>query len=402
MVISKNMENLVANSSVIRRLFEEGVELAAVVGKENVYDYSLGNPSVAPPKAVKKAIYDILETRDDNFIHGYMNNSGYEEVRDAVAQSLNDRFGTDFVRESIIMTAGAAGALNCILRTLLNYKDEVICFAPFFGEYRSYISNFGGETVVVPADTKDFQLNLDVLDDYINEKTKAVIINNPNNPSGAVYSAQTLDRLQSILEAAEARIGHPIYVISDEPYRELVYDRVTVPFMTKHVKNCLVCYSFSKSLSLPGERIGYLAIPKQIDAYDEMQPALVVANRCLGFINAPSLFQLVAKECLYEKTDVKAYNENRLLLYNSLTEMGFECVKPQGAFYLFMKSPVPDESQFVKEAKKHNLILVSATTFGCPGYVRLAYCVSNDMIRRSLPAFSALAKSYGMKGEYSL
>ncbi len=402
MVISKNMENLVANSSVIRRLFEEGVELAAVVGKENVYDYSLGNPSVPPPKVVKKAIYEILESRDDNFIHGYMNNSGYEEVRDAVAQSLNDRFGTDFVRESIIMTAGAAGALNCILRTLLNYKDEVICFAPFFGEYRSYISNFGGETIVVPADTKDFQLNLDVLDDYINEKTKAMIINNPNNPSGAVYSAETLDRLQKLLEAAEKRIGHPIYVISDEPYRELVYDGVTVPFMTKHIKNCLVCYSFSKSLSLPGERIGYLAIPKQIDAYEEMQAALVVANRCLGYINAPSLFQLVAKECLYEETDVKAYNENRLLLYNSLTQMGFECVKPQGAFYLFMKSPVPDESQFVKEAKKHNLILVSATTFGCPGYVRLAYCVSNDMIRRSLPAFSALAKSYGMKGEYSV
>lgn len=394
MVISKNMENLVANSSVIRRLFEEGVELAAVVGKENVYDYSLGNPSVAPPAIIKQAIYNILDTKDPNFIHGYMNNSGYEEVRDAVAESLNKRFGTDFIRESIIMTAGAAGALNCILRVLLNYKDEVICFAPFFGEYRSYISNFGGETVVVPADTKTFQLNLDVLDDYITEKTKAIIVNNPNNPSGAVYSAETLDRLQVILEKAEARIGHPIYVISDEPYRELVYDGAKVPFMTKHVKNCLVCYSFSKSLSLPGERIGYLAIPKQIDAYEEMQSALVVANRCLGFINAPSLFQLVAQQCLYEETDIETYDKNRQLLYNSLTEMGFECVKPQGAFYLFLKSPTADEKEFVREAKKHNLILVSATTFGCPGYVRLAYCVPYDMIERSLPAFKAVAQTY--------
>lgn len=394
MVISKNMENLVANSSVIRRLFEEGVELAAVVGKENVYDYSLGNPSVAPPAIIKQAIYNILDTKDPNFIHGYMNNSGYEEVRDAVAESLNKRFGTDFIRESIIMTAGAAGALNCILRVLLNYKDEVICFAPFFGEYRSYISNFGGETVVVPADTRTFQLNLDALDDYITEKTKAIIVNNPNNPSGAVYSAETLDRLQVILEKAEARIGHPIYVISDEPYRELVYDGVKVPFMTKHVKNCLVCYSFSKSLSLPGERIGYLAIPKQIDAYEEMQSALVVANRCLGFINAPSLFQLVAQQCLYEETDIETYDKNRQLLYNSLTEMGFECVKPQGAFYLFMKSPTEDEKEFVREAKKHNLILVSATTFGCPGYVRLAYCVPYDMIERSLPAFKAVAQIY--------
>ena len=383
-----------ANSSVIRRLFEEGVELAAVVGRENVYDYSLGNPSVAPPKIVKESILQILETKDANYIHGYMNNSGYEEVRDAVAESLNKRFGTDFVRESIIMTAGAAGALNCILRTLLNYKDEVICFAPFFGEYRSYISNFGGETVVVPANTETFQLNLDVLDSYITEKTKAVIVNNPNNPSGAVYSAQTLSRLNDILTKAQERIGHPIYVISDEPYRELVYDGAHVPFMTKYVKNCLVCYSFSKSLSLPGERIGYLAIPKQIDAYEEMQSALVVANRCLGFINAPSLFQLVAKECLYEETDIETYDKNRMLLYNGLTEMGFECVKPQGAFYLFVKSPVPDEKAFVQEAKKHNLILVSASSFGCPGYVRLAYCVSYDMIKRSLPAFKKLAQTY--------
>lgn len=394
MVISKNMENLVANSSVIRRLFEEGVELAAVVGKENVYDFSLGNPSVPPPKAVGEAIIDIIETDNPNFIHGYMNNSGYEQVRDTVAESLNRRFDSTFDRNDIIMTAGAAGGLNCVLRTLLNYKDEVICFAPFFGEYRSYISNFGGETVVVPADTQTFQLNTEAFERLITDKTRAVIINNPNNPSGVVYSSETLDKLQKILSQAEKRIGHPIYVISDEPYRELVYDGEMVPFMPKHIKNCLIAYSWSKSLSLPGERIGYLAIPKQIDAYEELQSALVVANRCLGYINAPSLFQLVARRCLDEQTDIEAYDKNRTLIYNSLVAMGFECVKPQGAFYLFVKSPVEDEKEFVAEAKKQNIILTPATTFGCPGYVRIAYCVSYDMIERSLPAFKRVAEVY--------
>jgi len=388
------MENLVANSSVIRRLFEEGVELAAVVGKENVYDFSLGNPSVPPPKAVGEAIIDIIETDNPNFIHGYMNNSGYEQVRDTVAESLNRRFDSTFDRNDIIMTAGAAGGLNCVLRTLLNYKDEVICFAPFFGEYRSYISNFGGETVVVPADTQTFQLNTEAFERLITDKTRAVIINNPNNPSGVVYSSETLDKLQKILSQAEKRIGHPIYVISDEPYRELVYDGEMVPFMPKHIKNCLIAYSWSKSLSLPGERIGYLAIPKQIDAYEELQSALVVANRCLGYINAPSLFQLVARRCLDEQTDIEAYDKNRTLIYNSLVAMGFECVKPQGAFYLFVKSPVEDEKEFVAEAKKQNIILTPATTFGCPGYVRIAYCVSYDMIERSLPAFKRVAEVY--------
>lgn len=397
MVISKNMENLVANSSVIRRLFEEGVELAEVVGKENVYDFSLGNPSVPAPAAVKKAIYDILENEDSNYVHGYMNNSGYEAVRDAVAASLNSRFGASFSRPNIIMTAGAAGGLNCILRVLLNYKDEVICFAPFFGEYRSYISNYGGETVVVPADTEYFQLNLEEFDHFVTERTKAVIINNPNNPSGAIYSAETLSKLQKLLEKAEKRIGHPIYVICDEPYRELAYDGKEVPYMPAYIKNCIVCYSFSKTLSLPGERIGYMAIPSEIDAYEEMQSALVVANRCLGYINAPSLFQLVAARCLDERADVAAYDKNRRLLYNSLTEMGFECIKPEGAFYLFMKAPTYPEQEFVQQAKKHNIILVSATTFGCPGYVRLAYCVPYDMIERSLPAFKALAADYFLK-----
>lgn len=388
------MEELVAGSSVIRALFEEGKQMAAKVGAENVYDYSLGNPSVPAPAAVDEAFRQVLDEEDSLYVHGYMNNAGYEDVREAVADSLNRRFGTTFSGDGILMTVGAAGGLNTALRTLVDPGDEVICFAPFFGEYTNYIKNFGGVPVVVPADTRTFQLNLEGLDDTINERTKALIINNPNNPSGVVYSADTLRQLQAILEKAEKRVGHPIYVISDEPYRELVYDGVTVPFMSLYIKNCIIGYSFSKSLSLPGERIGYLAVPKEVDGYGELMDGLTVAERILGFVNAPSLQQRMIKRCIDEATDVAAYDKNRRFLYESLTEMGFECIRPEGAFYLFMKSPIEDEKVFVAEGKKHNILMVPATSFGCPGYVRLAYCVSYDMIQRSMPAFKALAETY--------
>ncbi len=393
-MISKSMEELVAGSSVIRALFEEGKQMAAKVGAENVYDYSLGNPSVPAPAAVDEAFQQVLDEEDSLYVHGYMNNAGYEDVREAVADSLNRRFGTTFSGDGILMTVGAAGGLNTALRTLVDPGDEVICFAPFFGEYTNYIKNFGGVPVVVPADTRTFQLNLEGLDDTINERTKALIINNPNNPSGVVYSADTLRQLQAILEKAEKRVGHPIYVISDEPYRELVYDGVTVPFMSLYIKNCIIGYSFSKSLSLPGERIGYLAVPKEVDGYGELMDGLTVAERILGFVNAPSLQQRMIKRCIDEATDVAAYDKNRRFLYESLTEMGFECIRPEGAFYLFMKSPIEDEKVFVAEGKKHNILMVPATSFGCPGYVRLAYCVSYDMIQRSMPAFKALAETY--------
>ncbi|HIU02597.1 MAG TPA: pyridoxal phosphate-dependent aminotransferase [Candidatus Onthocola gallistercoris] len=393
-MISKSMEELVAGSSVIRALFEEGKQMAAKVGVENVYDYSLGNPSVPAPAAVDEAFRQVLDEEDSLYVHGYMNNAGYEDVREAVADSLNRRFGTTFSGDGILMTVGAAGGLNTALRTLVDPGDEVICFAPFFGEYTNYIKNFGGVPVVVPADTRTFQLNLEGLDDTINERTKALIINNPNNPSGVVYSADTLRQLQAILEKAEKRVGHPIYVISDEPYRELVYDGVTVPFMSLYIKNCIIGYSFSKSLSLPGERIGYLAVPKEVDGYGELMDGLTVAERILGFVNAPSLQQRMIKRCIDEATDVAAYDKNRRFLYESLTEMGFECIRPEGAFYLFMKSPIEDEKVFVAEGKKHNILMVPATSFGCPGYVRLAYCVSYDMIQRSMPAFKALAETY--------
>lgn len=394
MVISENMAGLVAGSSAIRQLFEEGKAMAKKVGAENVYDFSLGNPSVPAPEKIKAAVEEILNTQDSTFVHGYMSNAGYESVRQAVADDLNEKYGASYDMDDIMMTVGAAGGLNCILRALLNIDDEVICFAPFFGEYRSYTLNYRGKLVVVPADTESFQLNLDAFRELITERTKAVIINNPNNPTGVIYSEETLAALQKILEEAEARVGHPIYVISDEPYRELVYDGAFVPFMPGIIKNCIICYSFSKSLSLPGERIGYLAISKAVDAYDELQPALIVANRCLGYVNAPSLFQLAVAKCLKEKTDVETYDKNRKLLYKALTELGFECIKPQGAFYLFVKSPVADETLFVDRAKAHHLLLVAASGFGCPGYVRIAYCVSYDMIVRSLPAFKALAREF--------
>lgn len=393
-MISKSMEQLVQGNSVIRALFEEGKEMAAKVGPENVYDFSLGNPSVPAPEAVRTSMKRILDDENSLYVHGYMSNAGYEEVREAVAASLNKRFGTDFDTSGVLMTVGAAGGLNVALRTLIDPEDEVICFAPFFGEYRNYVLNYHGKLVVIPPDRETFQLNLDLLDAQINVRTKAVIINNPNNPTGVVYSAETLDKLQGILSEAEERIGHSIYVISDEPYRELVYDGTEVPFMTKHIRNCIIGYSFSKSLSLPGERIGYLAVPKEIDDYDGILQGLSIANRVLGFVNAPSLQQLMIKECLDAQTDVAAYDRNRKLLYESMKAMGFECVKPEGAFYLFMKAPKGDDKAFVEEAKKHHLLLVPAASFGCPGYVRIAYCVSYEMIERSMPAFKALADVY--------
>ena len=393
-MISKSMEQLVKGNSVIRALFEEGKEMAREVGAENVYDFSLGNPSVPAPEAVRASMKQILDNENSLYVHGYMSNAGYEEVRAAVANSLNERFGTDFEWEGILMTVGAAGGLNVVLRTLLDPGDEVICFAPFFGEYTNYVRNYHGNLVVIPPNPPSFQPNLALLADSITERTKALIINTPNNPTGVVYSEETLDQLNAILVEAEKRIGHSIYVISDEPYRELVYDGVQVPFMTKHIRNCIIGYSFSKSLSLPGERIGYLAVPKAIDDYEGLLTGLAIANRVLGFVNAPSLQQLMIKECLNERTDVDAYDVNRKFLYQELTDMGFECVKPEGAFYLFVKSPVADEKAFVAEAKKHHLLLVPATSFGCPGYVRIAYCVSYDMIKRSMPAFKALAETY--------
>ncbi len=396
-MIAERMQALVKGSSVIRAMFEEGKKLAAIYGAENVYDFSLGNPSVEPPKEIAESIKNILDNEKPGYVHGYMNNAGYEDVREAVAKSLNERFGTAFATKNILMTVGAAGGMNVIFRALLNPGDEVLTFAPYFGEYRNYVSNYDGVLIAVSPDTSTFQPNLNEFEQKISAKTKAVIVNTPNNPTGVVYSEETIKKLAAILVKKEKEYGTSIYLISDEPYRELAYDGVEVPYLTKYYHNTIVGYSFSKSLSVPGERIGYLVMPDELDDADDVIGAASVANRILGYVNAPSLMQLAVARCLDAKVDVEIYNRNRELLYNSLKDLGFECVKPQGAFYLFVKTPEPDDKAFSNVAKKYNLLLVPGSSFGCAGFVRIAYCVDYDMIVRALPAFEKLAAEYKMK-----
>lgn len=394
-MIAEKMKNMVANSSAIRAMFEEGNRLAGIHGAENVYDFSLGNPNVPAPQAVKDAIYEILKESDPVALHGYTNsNSGYADVRQTVADSLNERFGTKFCGENIIMSVGAAGGLNVILKTLLNPGDEVITFAPYFGEYRSYVSNYDGVLVEISPNTVDFQPKLDEFERKITKKTKAVIVNTPNNPTGVVYSEDTIQKLAAVMEAKQREYGTDIYLISDEPYRELVYDGAEVPFLTRYYDNTIIGYSYSKSLSLPGERIGYLVIPDEAADSENIRVAANVATRILGFVNAPTLQQKIVAKCINEKTDLSFYDKNRETLYNGLLACGFECIKPQGAFYLFMKSPVENEKEFCEAAKKYHILVVPGSSFACPGYVRLAYCVSYEMICRSLPKFQELAKEY--------
>ena len=396
-MISKKMENMVANSSAIRAMFEEGNRLAKIYGSENVFDFSLGNPNVPAPDAVKYAIKELLDEEDPVVLHGYTNsNAGYEDVRIAIADSLNERFGTHFCSKNITMTVGAAGGLNVILKSLINPGDEVIAFAPYFGEYRSYTDNYDGVLVEVSPNTTDFQPKLDEFEQKISPKTKAIIVNTPNNPTGVVYSEETIQKMAAILEKKQKEYGTDIYLISDEPYRELAYDGVEVPYLTKYYANTIVGYSYSKSLSLPGERIGYLVIPDEASDSEKLIGAVNVATRILGFVNAPTLQQKVVKACLNEKTDISYYDRNRETLYNGLKNLGFDCIKPEGAFYLFVKSPIADEKEFCNEAKKYNILIVPGSSFACPGYVRMAYCVSYETIVNSLPKFAELAKQFNL------
>lgn len=394
-MISKKMEHMVANSSAIRAMFEEGNRLAKIYGPENVYDFSLGNPNVPAPETVKQAVIDIVTEEDPLLLHGYTNsNAGYSSVRQAVADSLNQRFGTAFKERNITMTVGAAGGLNVALKVLLNPGDEVIVFAPYFGEYRSYVNNFDGTVIEISPDTETFQPKLNEFETKITPHTKAVIVNTPNNPTGVVYSEETIKKLVAILEQKQQAYGHEIYLISDEPYRELAYDGVDVPYLTAYYNNTIVCYSYSKSLSLPGERIGYLVIPDEVTDSEKVNAAANVANRILGFVNAPTLQQKLVERCLNEKTDISYYNRNRETLYHGLIDCGFSCVKPQGAFYLFMKTPTENEAEFCSAAKEYNILIVPGTSFGCPGYVRIAYCVAYETIVNALPKFKELAKRY--------
>lgn len=396
-MISKRMRPLVENNSAIRVMFEEGKRLASLYGVENVFDFSLGNPNVPAPASVNQAIADVLREEDSVTVHGYMSNAGFSDTRKAVADSLNRRFGTDFGEENIVMISGAAGGLNAVLKAILDPGDEVATFAPYFMEYKNYVANYDARLVEVPSNSETFLPDLTALGNAITEKTRAVLINNPNNPTGVIYPEESIIRLAELLSAKEKVYGHAIYLISDEPYRELAYDGAKVPFVTRYYSDAIVVYSFSKSLSLPGERIGYVAVPDKAEDAKDLTQAIVIANRVLGHVNAPSLMQRMLVRCIDEETDLNAYDRNRKLLYEGLTECGFQCVKPEGAFYLFVKSPTTDEIQFCEAAKKYNILFVPGGSFACPGYVRIAYCVSYDTIKNSLPAFRKLAEEYHLK-----
>ncbi len=392
-MISDKMKKLVENNSVIREMFEEGKRLRAIYGDKNVFDFSLGNPSVETPEKVNGAIKEILEKEDSLKVHGYMSNSGFEDVRTTVADSINKRFETNFSENNIIMTVGAASALNIIFKSILNPDDEVIVFAPYFMEYNNYVSGYDGKVVVVSPNTENFEPNLEEFENKITEKTKAVLVNTPNNPTGVIYKEDVIKKMTEIMNRKEQEFGHEIFLISDEPYRELVYDDIEVPYLTKYYNNTFIVYSYSKTLSLPGERIGYVVVPNEMEDTENIITALTISNRIIGCVNAPSLIQRTVMKCINEKVDISIYKKNRDLLYSKLTELGFECIKPEGAFYLFVKTPV-DDKEFCSKAKEFNLLFVRGSSFGCSGYVRIAYCVKTDMIEKSFEAFRKLAEYY--------
>lgn len=392
-MISQKVVDVLGKSSLIRAMFEEGEALRKTYGAENVYDFSIGNPDPEPPAKTKEALKKLV-LEDKPGLHAYMPNAGYPDVRAKVAAHVAKQSGVPLEMKHIIMTCGAGGALNVVLKTILNPSEEVIIFSPFFVEYPNYIDNCDGKCVVVDTDKDTFQPDLKALEEKITSKTKAIIINTPNNPTGVVYSEEILKGMAELLERKEKELNTEILVISDEPYGKIVYDDVKIPSVLEIFKNSVVVDSFSKSLSLPGERIGYLAVNPNIKDIDMFLSGLVHYNRSLGFTSAPALFQRVVGESLDEIVDVNIYKERRDLLYNSLIEMGYECVKPEGAFYLFPKCFIEDDMAFKNAALKHRLILVPGSGFGCPGYFRISYCVSLETIKNSLPSFEALAKEF--------
>ena len=395
-MISEKMVTLGTKKSVIREIFEYSKKRAAEIGTENVFDFSIGNPNVPAPASVHETIKELLDSKDDYYLFGYTSAQGDADTRAAVAADLNKRFGTTFHADNFYMTCGAAASLRIVLGALTVPGDEYIVFTPYFPEYRVFIESAGAAMIETPADSSTFQIDFDRLSATVTAHTKGVFVNSPNNPSGVVYTEENIQKLAAFLETKSAEYGHPIYLIVDEPYRELVYGDVEVPYLTKYYDNTIVGYSYSKSLSLPGERIGYLVIPDEADGSEELITAAAIANRTIGCVNAPSLMQKVIAKCVDAEVDVAAYDKNRLALYNGLKECGFECIKPQGAFYLFVKSPVADEKAFCEAGKKYNILMVPGSSFACPGYVRLAYCVSYDTIINSLPEFKKLAEEFGL------
>lgn len=396
-MVNETMKQLGNVRSVIRDLFEYGNKRRAEVGEDKVYDFSLGNPNVPAPAQVNETIRELLDTKDDVYLHGYTSAQGDANTRRAIAEDLNRRFGTAFRADNFYMTCGAAASLKITIAALHTEGDEMIAITPFFPEYRVFIETAGAKLVVVQSDPDTFQIDFDRLEAAITERTKMMIVNSPNNPSGVVYREDSIKKLAALLAKKEEQYGHPIYLVTDEPYRELVYEKDTVvPYVTKYYRDAIVCYSYSKSLSLPGERIGYILVPDEVQDSADVYAAVCGAGRALGYVCAPSFSQHVIERCTGLVSDLGVYRENRDLLYGELTKYGYSCVYPDGAFYLFMKSPEPDATAFCEKAKNHDLLIVPADSFGTPGYVRIAYCVRNDMIRRSLPEFKKLAEEYGL------
>lgn len=394
---SQKMYELGSKKSTIRTIFEYGKQRAAIVGEENIYDFSLGNPNVPTPEFVKQAIIDILNEEDPCDVHGYTVAAGDPKVRETLADSINERFGTNFSMQNLFMTAGAAASITICFKALAEEGDEFITFAPYFPEYKCFVESVGSKLNVVPANIETFQINFEKFEEMINEHTKAVIINSPNNPSGVVYSEDTIKKLAEILTKKSDEYGHPVFIISDEPYREVVYDGAEVPYVTKYYANTLVCYSYSKSFSLAGERIGYIVVPNEVSEFADIYAAVAGAARVLTHVNAPSLFQKVVARCAGKPSDISIYEKNRELLYNGLVEVGIACVKPEGAFYLFPRTLEDDDRAFCEKAKAYDLLLVPGSDFGCPGHFRASYCIKTSTIEKSLPVFKKFVKEvYGI------
>lgn len=392
--VSQRMLNLGTARSEIREAFAFAQARAAEVGAENVDDFSIGNPSVPAPATVAEAVHKLVDAIDPIKLHGYTPAQGDGQARGALADDLNRRFGTNYTADNFYLTAGAAGALCCALSALSCPGDTFIAFAPYFPEYKVFVESAGAELVTVPADIEDFQIDFAAFDQALTPNTKGVIINSPNNPTGVVYSEATIQKLAQVLTEKSKEYGHTIWLISDEPYREIVYRETPLPWVPNYYPNTLVCYSYSKSLSLPGQRIGYVLVPPQAEDADIVYAAVCGAGRALGYVCAPSLFQLVAAECTGQTADIEIYHKNRDLLLNALREMGYTCAQPDGAFYLFPRSLEPDARAFCERARKYDLVLVPGDSFGCPGHVRISYCVPTEQIQRALHKFEQLAADY--------
>ncbi len=393
MGISEKVASYLEKGSWIRKMFEEGARLKAKLGEQNVYDFSLGNPPEEPPKEFLECVRSLLERPG---IHRYMPNAGFQEVREAVAKTVALESGLPVKAEQVVMTVGAGGALNVALKALLDPGEEVIIVAPFFVEYRFYVDNHGGSSVVVNS-SKDFSLDLEAIERAINPRTKALLLNSPNNPTGVVYSEQQMKALGELLRERGKDLGRDIYLLSDEPYRRLLYDGVAFPHVFKYVDNAVIATSHSKDLALAGERIGYLVASPRCADLDRLMAAMVFANRTLGFVNAPALMQLAVASLQNVSIDVASYQRRRDRLYGLLTDLGFETVKPQGAFYLFPRSPIANDVSFVQEAQRRCILVAPGTGFGWPGHFRIAYSVPMEIIERSVPAWEALAKEFGLR-----